>query len=150
MTTDTNKLLAQTSAETSGADLLRLWSQQYGGEVSLTLTNLKAWLDANDTSTTLTTQYASPSATGFSVTVNYDSAWLVLTPAAGYAAGTLVLPLSPADKSELLVNSTQAVTALTIDGNGASGVVGAPTGLSANGFFRLRYDGQSYTWYRVG
>lgn len=99
------------------------------------------------------TQYAAPSATGFSVQVNNDadSVWLVLTPTAGFAAGTLVLPAvaNCVDRQEILVNCTQAITTLTVSGNGAT-VTGAPTTLAANGFFRLRFDAITDTWYRVG
>lgn len=99
------------------------------------------------------TQYAAPSATGFSVQVNdtSDSVWLVLTPTAGFAAGTLVLPARSkcVDRQEILVNCTQVVTTLTITGNGST-VTGAPTTLAANAFFRLRFDAVTSTWYRVG
>ena len=71
-------------------------------------------------------------------------------PAATYANGTLVLPAvaNCADKQEILVNSTQIVTALAITANGAT-VKGAPTTLAANAFFKLRFDGVLKTWYRV-
>jgi hypothetical protein len=99
------------------------------------------------------TQYASPAATGFTVTVNNssDSVWLILTPLAGYAAGTITLPAvaNCVDRQELLVNTTQAVTTLTVAGNGAT-VIGAPTTLAANAFFRLRFDAVLDVWYRVG
>ena len=98
------------------------------------------------------TQYASPSATGFSVSINdnSNSAWLLLTPLAGYAAGTIVLPAlnNCVDKQEIIVNTTQAVTTLTINANGAQ-VVGAPTTLAANAYFTLRFDQLFSTWYRV-
>jgi hypothetical protein len=99
------------------------------------------------------TQYAAPAATGFTVTVNNssDSVWLILTPLAGYAAGTITLPAvaNCVDRQELLVNTTQAVTTLTVAGNGAT-VIGAPTTLAANAFFRLRFDAVLDVWYRVG
>lgn len=99
------------------------------------------------------TQYAAPSATGFTVTIpNTDeSVWLVLTPVAGYAAGTIVLPSAAEaiDKQEVLVNCTQAVTALTITSAGGT-VTGAPTTLAANAYFRLRFEAVTSTWYRVG
>lgn len=99
------------------------------------------------------TQYAAPSATGFSVQINNDadSVWLVITPTAGFAAGTLVLPAAAncVDRQEVLVNCTQAVTTLTVSGNGAT-VTGAPTTLAANAFFRLRFTAATKTWYRVG
>jgi hypothetical protein len=76
---------------------------------------------------------------------------LILLPTGAFAAGTLVLPLlaNCVDKQEVLVNCTQAVSSLTINGNGAT-VTGAPTSLSTNGFFRLRFDGLAKVWYRVG
>lgn len=99
------------------------------------------------------TQYASPAATGFTVTVNNSSSsvWLILTPLAGYAAGTITLPAvaNCVDRQEVLVNTTQAVTTLTVSGNGAT-VIGAPTALAANAFFRLRFDAVLDVWYRVG
>ncbi len=99
------------------------------------------------------TQYAAPSATGFNIQVtdDDDNTHLILTPVAGYAAGTITLPTSTnlIDKQELLCNCTQAVTTLTIAGNGAT-VAGEPTTLAANDFFRLKYDLAGNTWYRVG
>lgn len=102
---------------------------------------------------TFTTQYASPSATGFSVQIlnANENVHLILTPTAGFAAGTIVLPSSllAVDKQEVLLNTTQSVTTLTINGNGST-VTGAPTTLAANAFFRLKYDQNSNVWYRVG
>jgi hypothetical protein len=99
------------------------------------------------------TQYAAPSATAFSVQVTDgdDSVWLILTPTAGFAAGTIVMPAVAkcVHNQEILVNCTQAVTTLTVSGNGAT-VTGAPTTLAANAFFTLRFDDVTSTWYRVG
>lgn len=103
----------------------------------------------------MVTQYAAPSATGFGVQIvpatNGGSVFLLLTPAAGYAAGTITLPAQATcvDKQELLCSCTQSVSTLTVSGNGAT-VNGAPAALAANGFFRLRFDGVFRAWYRVG
>ncbi len=101
----------------------------------------------------LVTRHASPNETGFSVTVVPPSTGanvhLLLTPLAGYAAGTVVMPASPIDGQQVVVTSTQAVTTLTVSGNGAS-VNGAPTTLAANGYFRLRYDQINNSYYRIG
>lgn len=99
-------------------------------------------------------QYAAPNLNGFSVSVDegVGDVHLILTPTAGFAAGTIVLPAvaGVTDKQEILVNCTQQVTALTINGNGAGAVSGAPTSLGADDFFRLKYDAFTSTWYRVG
>lgn len=101
------------------------------------------------------TQYAAPNTTGFNVAIapptDGASVYLLLTPAAAYAAGTITLPAQALciDGQELLVSCTQAVTTLTVAGGGST-VNGAPTTLAANGFFRLRFDGVFKAWYRVG
>jgi len=71
--------------------------------------------------------------------------------AATIATLTITLPLASTcvGGQELLVNSTQAITTLTIGANGGA-VVGAPSTLAANGFFRLRFEPVLKTWYRVG
>lgn len=98
-------------------------------------------------------QFSAPAATGFTaaITDGSDSVWLVLTPDAGYAAGTITLPAVArcVNKQEVLVNSTQAITTLTVAGNGAT-VVGAPTTMAANAFFRLKFEAVLSRWYRVG
>lgn len=138
----------------AAGDLLPIYSQANGDARAAAISVLAAYvqtlLAAVDDKVT---QYSAPSATGFTVTItdSDESVWLVLTPVAGYAAGTIKLPAvaNCVDKQEILVNCTQAVTALTINGNGAT-VTGAPTTLAANAFFRLRFEGVTHTWYRVG
>ncbi len=108
-------------------------------------------LDPLNTPTpTLARQYESPAATGFSVSVKDSPAsiHLVLTPDDAYAAGTIVLPAvsNAGDGQQVLVISTKAVTALTVDGNGAADVVDEPSTLAANTPFRLRFNGDDRTW----
>ena len=140
--------------QVQASDQIPIYSAANGDSRKASLSLLKTFFQEGITSSDdKITQYAAPSATGFSVQVNddSDSIWLVLTPTGGFAAGTLVLPAvaNCADRQEILVNCTQAVTTLTVTGNGAT-VTGAPTTLTANGFFRLRFDAVTSTWYRVG
>jgi len=99
------------------------------------------------------TQYESPTATGFSVTVSPfvagGSVFLLITPAADYASGTVVLPAGAVHGQKVQVHSTQSVAALTVSGNGAAAVSGAPTALTDGSFFTMRYDGVTRGWYRV-
>lgn len=151
--TQTNYLAKISQSDLQSTDLLRLFSSKNGGDAGVTLTNLAAFFASITPSLPsgidLERQYASPSATGFSVTIVLADTWLILTPAAGYAAGEIVLPSAMAGQS-VMVNSTQAVTALTITPNGADSVVGVPTTLAANDYFTLRYDDVLSRWYRVG
>lgn len=96
-----------------------------------------------------TTQYLNPTATGWSAQVTKANTWLVLAPTAATAAGTITLPSGPVDQSEVLVTSTQAITALTV-ASAEDAVVGAPTSLPANGYFTMRFDDIMKTWRRVG
>lgn len=141
-------------AALASADQIALASVGLGADARATLATLLAWLQSQLSAAGGTvTQYAAPSATGFSVTVAPptvgNSVYLLLTPVAGYAAGTIVLPSTLVDEQEIIVSTTQAVTTLTINGSGVS-VNGAPTTLAANAFFRLRYDGVFKAWYRIG
>ena len=146
----------------SGGDLAVSWVQQSSDYYGVPWSAVLTYMQANLTFTTqgfgaYTTQYSAPSATGFSVTItdgadDNTNIHLILTPTAGYAAGTIVLPAvaSVVDKQEVLVNCTQQVTTLTVDGNGATAVTGEPASLGADDFFRLKYDLPTKTWYRVG
>lgn len=138
-------------------DLVAIFSNALGSDAAATVATLAAYLQSlMAASGALVTQYAAPNATGFSVAiappVNGGSAYLNLTPVAGYAAGSIVLPAVATcqDGQEVLCSTTNAVTALTINANGATGITGAPTTIAAGGFFRLRFDAFYKTWARVG
>jgi hypothetical protein len=141
----------------SVGDLIPIWSSDSGDTRRVSITALVNFVLAQIAANNgFVTKYSAPSATGFSVAtappVSGTSVYLLLTPVAAYAAGTIVLPAQDTclDGQELLCACTQAVTAMTVDGNGATAVNGAPTTLAANAFFRLRYDGISRAWHRVG
>ena len=154
MGTNINELSAMDSL--SGGDQLAVYDASNGDARKSSLTLLKEWLEDNLSLTNAgqpNTQYASPSATAFSVQITDadDSIHLILTPTGTFADGTIVLPAvaSAVDKQTVLVNSTQIVTTLVVDGNGAVAVTGEPATLAANDFFTLKYDALTQTWYRV-
>ena len=99
----------------------------------------------------LTTQYYSPNSSGFTVSVTDSGANinLIMTPSGTLAAGTIKLPSGTKDGQTVVVNSTQAITSLSFNTNGATSINGQPTTLSANGFFTLRYDLPMKNWYRI-
>ena len=131
-----------------GGDLIVVWATNNGDSRKASLTLLTDYLQtALVQPGSLTTQYAAPSATAFSVTISLVNTWLLLTPTGAFAAGTIVLPASPTDKAEVSINTTQAITALTV--SAAATVTGAPTTLAQNAFFTMRYDAVTAAWYRV-
>lgn len=137
-------------------DLAVIWKQTDADFFGVPVSALLTFLNANLTipSATFTTQYAAPSSTGFNIAVSDIGAnvHLILTPTAGFANGEITLPpvANCVDKQEVLVNCTQQVTTLVIDGNGATAVTGEPGSLGADDFFRLKFDKLTSTWYRVG
>lgn len=138
----------------SGSDLLPYWSQANGASRKISFTNFINWLEDQTIATedNKITQYSAP-LTGATVTITDtgDSIWLILTPAGTIATLTLTFPAvaNVPDKAEILMNTTNTVTALTLSANGAS-IVGAITTLAANSYARYRYDLVMQTWYRVG
>jgi hypothetical protein len=152
--TNINQLSQVTSL--SDGDLLIIWNTGNGDSRKVSVSTLVQFIQGQITADDdQETQYFAPNATGFSVTiaptVGGNDVWLNMTPAAGYAAGTVTLPpvAECIDQQEVLVTSTQAVTTLTTGGNGST-VNGAPAGLTANGFFRLKFNAINTSWYRIG
>ena len=133
----------------TGGDLLPVYKASQGDARKASLSTLLAYINANATiSGVQASQYAAPSATDFSVTVNAGDVWLILTPTGTFADGAIVLPDGPADGDTVTVNCTQIVTALAV--TSGKTVTGAPTALTANGFFTMRYDAVGGAWYRIG
>ena len=148
-----NKLTAADSV--TAGDLLAAFINSNGDTRKIAMSVLLAYIQTNIVlAYEYETQYASPGATGFSVNVSAlgVGTHLILTPAAGYATGTIVLPAvgTLADKQEIIVTSTRQITTLTINGNGAAAVNGGPSSLGADGFFHLKYDAIFHSWFRVG
>jgi hypothetical protein len=146
--------LTRTDTVTAG-DIAAVFIQNQGDPRGAAMSVLQAFMqeNLNFDSQAQETQYAAPSATGFSIaiTAGPQSTHLILTPTGTFAAGTIVLPAvaTAIDKQSLTVNTTQIVTALTISANGATAVIGAPTTLAANAFFTLKFDLTTKNWYRV-
>lgn len=142
------------------SDLIIVYKNSQNDEMSASLTTvvdfIESQLDLDDKKNSLVTQFSSPNAEAFNVVVNdtidaNNNAWMIITPDASYTDMTITLPLytSLNDKQEVLINCSQAITTLTIGLNGASAIKGAPTSLSANETFRLKYDKGFKTWHKV-
>lgn len=135
----------------TASDLIPIWSSTDGDARKASANTLKTYLTGGvSVNDGLITQTASPAATGFNISVTVAGTWLILTPVAAYAAGAIALPFfdDVAGGQIVLVNCSQAVTSLTVNGNGAT-VIGAPTTLAANSTFTMRYRADTLAWYRV-
>jgi hypothetical protein len=107
-------------------------------------------------------QFASPSVatnvyvptTGFSLAVPTPVAeqqWMLLQPASTLATGTITLPLNTttADGTEVMITTTQEITALTISLNGAAAAFGTTPRLQAGAALRLRFHLATNSWYAI-
>lgn len=99
------------------------------------------------------TQFATPTSTG-TVAVpapTVQTVWLLLQPAGTLSSLSIVLPqntITP-DGTELLITTTQQITAVTFVLNGATSMYGSMASLSAEDFARFRFYRNTNSWYRV-
>lgn len=144
--TSINKLSALDTL--TNGDLLAVWATGNGDTRKASLTLLTSYITGqlNLPVTISRSQYAAPSATGFTVAVTSPNTWLVLNPTNAFASGTIALPGAVPDLSMVSIVTTQSITALTVSASGAS-VVGAPTVAGANTAFTMRYDAVTNSWY---
>jgi hypothetical protein len=140
-------------SQLSIGDLLPVYVPNNGDARKVSIGQLLAFFQQQFASPTLATQFATPG-TGFNVAVQTpvsEQQWLILQPAGTLASGTVTLPLNTQtpDGTEVLITTTQIITTFTLARNGAAAAYGAPTTLSANGFFRMRYYAATNSWYRI-
>ncbi len=151
--TTINKLTRTDSV--AAGDVVPVYVQNQGDARGASMTVISDFVLSNleISGTDFVTQYALPAASGFSIQVNNTSenTHLIISPTGPFAAGTIVLPLAAnlIEGQQVMVTCTQAVTALTVSPNGSASI-GAPTGLTINQSFLLKYDSASFTWYMVG
>jgi hypothetical protein len=137
----------------SSGDQLPVYSSQNGDARRLSISSLLQYFQQTFASPNVATTVYVPT-TGFSIslpTPTTQALWVLLQPAGTLATGTITLPLNTgvADGTEILMTSTQTVTALTVAGNGATDVFGSPTTLGAAAPARLRWYAATNSWYRI-
>jgi hypothetical protein len=140
-------------AQVSGADLLPVYSSTNGDARKLSISALLTYFQTTFAAPTMATNVYVPS-TGFSIAVPTPVAqqqWIILQPISTLATGTITLPLNTTtpDGTEVLVSTTQQITAFTLSLNGASAAYGDPTTLAAEDFFRMRFVQSTNSWYRI-
>jgi hypothetical protein len=146
----------QLTATTPGASQsLPVYDPAKGDSRRFSLSDLLTWIQANTAAGMQepNTQYSAP-VDGGTILVNDDDedTHLIITPAIGLALLTITLPPvgSLRDKQMLVVNFTQAIGGLTVNGNGATVGTGVPLIIAADDYFTLKYDATLNVWYRIG
>lgn len=137
----------------SPGDQIPVYSPNNGDARRLPLNALLQFFQQNFASPTLATNIFTPG-TGFNVAVPTPvnaQQWMLIQPAGTLAAGTVTLPLNvqTPDGTEVLITTTQQITAFTLALNGAAVAYGDPTTLAAEDFFRMRFVQSTNSWYRI-
>jgi hypothetical protein len=137
----------------STGDQLPVYSPNNGDARRMSIGNLLTFFQQSFASPTVATNIFTPG-TGFNIAVPTPVAqqqWMIIQPAATLATGTVTLPLNTQtpDGTEVLITTTQQITAFTLALNGAANGYGAPATLAAQDFFRMRFYQATNSWYRI-
>lgn len=85
--------------------------------------------------------------TGFSYTFAAGTQVLVAVPAGTLATGTITMPSAPADGMVITIQSSQQITALTLNANTGQSLVGTAVQISPNAPLSWVYRLTNTTWY---
>ena len=140
-------------AQVSPGDQVPIYSPNNGDARRLPISALLAYFQQTFASPTLATNVYTPG-TGFNLAVPTPVAqqqWMLIQPAGTLATGTVTLPLNTGtpDGTEVLITTTQQITAFTLAINGATAAYGDPTTLAAEDYFRMRFVQATNSWYRI-
>jgi hypothetical protein len=139
-------------AQVSPGDQVPVYTPNNGDARRLPISQLLQYFQQTFASPTLATNVYTPG-TGFNIAVPTPSSpqWMLIQPAGTLASGTITLPLNVQTPSgtEVLITTTQQITAFTLAPNGAANVYGASSTLAAEDFFRMRYVQSTNSWYRI-
>lgn len=140
-----------TATTLTSSDQIIFYSTINGSGRKASLATLLDWIEGAWMSPTFQRVTASPTLAGFTLALpsTANSLFVLLTPSGTMATGTIVLPAaaSAADGQEIVLYTSQEVTALSFTLNGAAALNGAPSGIQAGSSLTLRYDALSVAWY---
>jgi hypothetical protein len=143
-----NGLTARTIVKATGALAV---GDIYGAGHWLQLiydTTLVAWVLSNPAGTVITNVLDyQVLTTAFAYTFPANTQVLIINPAGALATGTITMPASPSNGMTITVESTQEVTALTLNGNTGQTVIGKPVQLIPNQPLSWIYRASNTTWY---
>jgi hypothetical protein len=140
-------------SQLSTGDQIPVYNTVNGDARRASLATMLDFFEQTFASPTVAVNFYTP-ATGFSIAVPTpisQQQWVILQPAGTLATGTITLPLNTGtpDGTEILITTTQQITAITIGLNGATAVYGLPTVLQAGAGVRLRWYQGSNSWYSI-
>jgi len=142
-------LLSQVSA----GDQIPVYTPNNGDARRMPVSSLLTYFQTSFAAPSMAVNLSTPG-TGFNITVPTpvsEQQWMLLQPGGTLATGTITLPLNTGtpDGTEVLVTTTQQITAFTLALNGAAAGYGFPTALAAEALFRVRFYQGTNSWYRI-
>lgn len=136
----------------SGGDQFAVYNTGNGDARKVSVSTLAAFVQAEQSPTSANTQYVAPTS-GLAVPLEAagDKNWVIMTPATGLSAVTLIMPAVSAlnNRTEILVVTTRQINNVSYMLNGASAIYGNPGVLAAEDYFTLKYDSGLNSWFRV-
>ena len=140
-------------SQLSSGDQIPVYNTANGDARRASINALLQYFQQSFAAPTVSTNIYVPT-TGFSITVPTpvsEQQWMLIQPAGTLATGTITLPLNTGvpDGTEVLITTTQEITALTISLNGATAVFGSPTTLQPGAAVRLRFYLATNSWYSI-
>lgn len=140
-------------SDPNSGDQIPVYSPNNGDARRMPLSALLTYFQQQFAAPTMAVNLYVPT-TGFSIaapTPVSEQQWILLQPAGTLATGTVTLPLntSTPDGTEILITTTQQITAFTLALNGAAAAYGDPTTLAAEDRFRMRFYQATNSWYRI-
>jgi hypothetical protein len=140
-------------SQASPGDQLAVYAPNTGDARRLPMSALLAYFQQQFAAPTVATNLYTPG-TGFNIALPTPVAqaqWAVIQPAGTLATGTVTLPLNTLtpDGTEVLITTTQQITAFALALNGAAAGFGDPTTMAAEDFFRMRFYQATNSWYRI-
>ena len=140
-------------SQVNGSAQIPVYDQNNGDARKMSVNTLLDYFQTSFAAPTVATNLYTPGA-GFNITVPTPVAeqqWMLIQPAGTLATGTVTLPLNTGvpDGTQVLITSTQIITAFTIALNGAAAIFGNVTTLSAGAAVCYRYYQATNSWYNV-
>ena len=140
-------------SQVSGGDLLPVYVSNNGDARKVSITQLLNYFQTVFASPTVSTNLYTPG-TGFNITVPTpvsEQQWMIIQPANTLASGTVTLPLNTGvpDGTQVLITTTQEITAFTLALNGAAAGFAFPPTLEAGAGFTVRYYQATNSWYNI-
>ena len=136
----------------SGGDQLPVYATSNGDARKASITTLVDYFQKTFADPNYTVVINAPTNSGFNIALaaSSQSIWLIMNPTGTFAAGSVTLPpvADCYDGQEIIMISTQTISALTINGNGGT-LVGVPASLGAGSSFTIRFNELQSTWYTI-